>query len=390
MNEIRLALVQNQLGVDGRSRVLGEIVQVANEMRIVPDVHTLASDASVELWRRSRGGAEALQFRVVRPLSVPFVRGYIYQTVLHNWMSRDRLAEYDVVVNSNDFLGFLPTSVRRIHYIHFPLSQVFSQVERYRKAHWKLLGLPVRLVTSTLEGSILPDDITCTNSAYCARWIKREWPRVEAEVLPPPVEMSDSPEQNGPRDIDVVTLGAINPDKGQLRQVEIAAQLPDHNFVLIGYASAPRYFDKVMRAIRDRGLSNVKVITDASHEQVQNYLGRARVLLHSKRDEHFGIGIAEAIGRGCIPVIHDSGGQTEIVPDPRLRYRDDAEAAHILKELLDGSGYPDVGRAALREHVRRFRPEAFRARFATLLRRAIGTDTAAADGVAIGSASGAP
>jgi glycosyltransferase involved in cell wall biosynthesis len=371
MREARLALVQNQVGVDGRSRVLGEVVRVANEMGIVPDVHTLASDASVELWRRSQGGGP-FEFQVVRPVSVPFVRGYIYQTVLHNWLSQRRLAEYDVLVNSNDFLGFLPTSVRRIHYIHFPLSQVFHQVKRYQKPHWKLATLPVRLLTSRAEGQVLPDDITCTNSAFCAGWIARQWPGVEAEVLPPPVEMPDSPRGSAPRDIDVVTLGAINPDKGQLRQVRIAAQLPDRSFVLIGYASAPAYHETVMRTIRELGLSNVEVITDASHEQVQDYLARARVILHTKRDEHFGIGIAEGVGRGCIPVIHDSGGQTEIVPDPRLRYQDDEEAVRILARLLGEDGYTDEERAALRKHVARFRPEAFRARFATLLGRALG------------------
>lgn len=372
MEKLQIALVQNQVGVDGRSRVLGEVVQVINEMGIVPDVYTLASDASIELWRR---GWRTMRYRIVRPATVPFVGGNMYQTVLLNWLSRDRLKAYDVVVNSNNFLGFLPTSVRRIHYIHFPLSQVFVETERYRKTHWKLASLPLRLVISQSEGSILPGDITCANSAYSARWIARQWPEAELEVLHPPVEIPDAPERSGARDIDVVTLGAINPDKDQLLQVRIAARLPHHRFVLIGYKASPRYYELVMRSIQEFGLSNVQVITDASRDDIHAHLGRARVLLHTKRDEHFGIGIAEAIGRGCIPVIHDSGGQVEIVPDPRLRYQSEDDAVRILTRLLASSASPDAEVAALREHARQFRPEAFRARFAALLRRAVEADT---------------
>lgn len=347
------------------------MVRSINEAGIEPDVFTLATDASIDKWRESRPPEEGMRFRIVRPLTVPFARGYVYQTVLHNWMSRGRLADYDLIINSNDFLGFLPTSVRRLHYVHFPLSQVFAQTERYQKLRWQLASAPVRLITSQLEGSVIPGDIVCTNSAFSARFVARQWPGVAAEVLPPPVTMPEAPDVRRPRDIDVVTLGAIVSDKGQMEQVQIASRLRNYRFVMIGYVASPRYYDQVMQAIRDLGLTNVQVISDASQETVHDCLSRARVFLHTKRDEHFGIGIAEAIGRGCIPVIHDSGGQTEIVADPRLRYQDEDEAVRVLTKLLEGSSYPEEELTALREHVRSFRPEAFRARFALLLQRAL-------------------
>lgn len=371
MQNLRVALVQNQVGMDGRSRMLGEVVEVFNEMGIIPDVHTLAADAAVEQWRRTHRAGETMRFQIVRPLTVPFIRGSVYQAVLLNWLSRERLKDYDLLVNSNSYLGFLPTSVRRIHYIHFPLNQVFVETKRYRKPHWKLTALPLRLLVSRSEGEIIPSDVTCTNSDYTARWIARQWPGIDAEVIGGPVEMPDAPVRSGRRDIDVVTIGAINPDKDQLQQVQIAARFPDRKFVLIGYNSAPRYYELVMRTIRELGLANVQVITDASRDDIPAYLGRARVFLHTKRDEHFGISIAEAIGRGCMPVIHDSGGQVEIVPDPRLRYQDEEGAVQIIGRLLEGEASPEAEIAALQEHVRQFRPEAFRARFAALVRRAL-------------------
>lgn len=372
MGQLRVALLQNQVGIDGRSRMLGEVVHAFNDMGIVPDVFTLASDNSAELWRRGHHTADTMQFRIVRPLTVPMIRGSMYQAVLLNWLSRNQLRAYDLVVNSNNFLGFLPTSVPRVHYIHFPLSQVFAETERYQRPLWKLTALPLRFVVSRSEGEILPGDGVCTNSAYTAHWIQQQWPGVEAEVLGGPVAMPDAPNRSGPRDIDVVTVGAINPDKHQLLQVQIAARFPKRKFVIVGYNSAPAYYEEVMRTIRELGLSNVQVITDATRDEVDDYLDRARVFLHTKRDEHFGLSIGEAVGHGCLPVIHDSGGQVEIVPDPRLRYRDVEGAVQILTRLLEGDAELEAEVAALREHVRQFRPEAFRARFAALVRRTIG------------------
>ncbi len=371
MEPPRIALLQNQVTVDGRSRVLGEMARVINDIGVEPDLHTLARDADVEQWRTLQNPADPLRCRLVRPLTVPFLRGYVYQTYLHNWLSRHALGGYDVLINGNDCVAFLPAGPRRIHYVHFPLGQVFVQSQRYQRPGWKLFGLPLRIATSRLEDGMLPDDVVLTNSAFSAHWVRRQWPAVCPEVLPPPVHMPESSGHAGPRDIDVVTLGAIVPDKDQLAQVRIAARLPERRFVIIGYVGSPRYHKQVAAKIRKLGLTNVRVITDASEETVHDHLARARVFLHTKRDEHFGIGIAEAVGRGCVPVIHDSGGQTEIVTNPRLRFRDDDEAVRVIRGVLEEPGFPLSEREALRAHVHGFRPEAFRARFAAVLRTAL-------------------
>lgn len=367
---MRVAVIQNQLSVDGRSHVVGEMVLALNARGITPDVFTLATDANVARWRRSQSGGTPLDCRVVRPFTVPFFGGYVYQTVLHNAVSSRRLRRYDLVINSNDFVGFLPAPPRRLHYIHFPLSQVFAQAERYRQWKWKLFGLPVRLVTAAFEGRILPGDIVCTNSAYSREWIARQWPGAEVVVLPPPVEVPlTAPPREG-RDIDVLSVGAITPDKDQLLQLRVAAQLRHRRFVLMGYVSSAKYHALLEETIARLGLTNVTLITDASREVIQAHQRRARVFLHSKQSEHFGISIAEAVGQGCIPVVHDSGGQREIVTDATLRYGTEAEAAQAIERLLGGAPYPEARYAGLLEHVRQYRPEVFRERVVALLRAA--------------------
>ena len=56
---------------------------------------------------------------------------------------------------------------------------------------------------------------------------------------------------------------------------------------------------------------------------------RAKVYLHTTLNEHFGISIAEAMAMGCIPIVHNSGGVTEYIPES-YRYNTIQEAAHKI------------------------------------------------------------
>ena len=47
-----------------------------------------------------------------------------------------------------------------------------------------------------------------------------------------------------------------------------------------------------------------------------------------------GIAVAEYLKAGCIPVVPDVGGPSEIVDDPELEFRDVDGAAGILAKLL--------------------------------------------------------
>ena len=50
--------------------------------------------------------------------------------------------------------------------------------------------------------------------------------------------------------------------------------------------------------------------------------------------EHFGIAIVEAMSLGCIPVVHDSGGPREFVPQ-RFRFDSIETAASKVEKAID-------------------------------------------------------
>jgi len=359
---VNVAILQNQVGVDGRSRVIGEIVVALNELGVTPDVYTLSPLSQQRHWREVLMEGRALQCELPRQVRLPFLRGYAYQTVAHNWLLRNTLRRYDWVVNSNDFVGFLPRGVRRLHYFHFPVRASFGVMSRYRRDALRAIASPARWLANRFDGDLRRDDIVLANSCFTRQQVRELWPRATVEVLYPPVDAPPPPVRDRERDIDVVTLGNIAPDKRQLEQVEIAATMPRLRFAIVGAIQSRAYARRVERAVRATASANVTLIFDAGARAVSDYLGRARVLLHMKEFEHFGIGIAQAIGHGCIPIVHDSGGQVELVTNPLLRFRSTTEIPQILDAVLDGRlpgpGYVDE----LRERVRGLAPESFRSR----------------------------
>ena len=88
---------------------------------------------------------------------------------------------------------------------------------------------------------------------------------------------------------------------------------------------------RLVRANRDW----VELHENLSRDGLMELMGRCRYGIHALVNEHFGMAPAEALMAGCIPFVHNSGGQVEITgSDPRLCYEDD-EAAAKISAVLD-------------------------------------------------------
>ena len=68
---------------------------------------------------------------------------------------------------------------------------------------------------------------------------------------------------------------------------------------------------------------------------MEKILKNAKIYLHTRVNEHFGISVVEAMAMGCVPIVHDSGGTREFVPK-NFRYRTIYEAAAKITKELSG------------------------------------------------------
>jgi glycosyltransferase involved in cell wall biosynthesis len=106
-------------------------------------------------------------------------------------------------------------------------------------------------------------------------------------------------------------------------------------------------------------------LPNASGAQITDALSGARVYLHSKRFEHFGITAIEGIAHGCVPIVHDSGGQREVVPFAELRYQRAADAVERVSAALDGAF--DALLPPLQDHIQNYSDACFKARMTNVL-----------------------
>lgn len=159
--------------------------------------------------------------------------------------------------------------------------------------------------------------------------------------------------------------------------LQLAQKYPEKRFVLMGgvQTSTRAYYDSLVAYAQQNGLKNVVFLDTPSDERIREELARTRFYVFPAINEHFGMATAEAIGSGAIPYVHDSGGQREIVPDPRLRFKD-GDFKERFASILDLSEEElNQARLKLLANVQRFSEEAFLDRMLAFLDQPLERET---------------
>jgi glycosyltransferase involved in cell wall biosynthesis len=330
----KIAILQNQIGLDGRSRVIIEIIGLLNEQSIIPDVITFSNSEKVQKFRE--GFNLNVEFNV-RRIPLPYTIGCLHQMILLNMLSNSKIRQYDLVINSNDVLHFLPSSLSYIYFIHDPLESAFVNARQRGGPGWWNYYVRVLERICTISGPCLDHGTFLTNSNYTRQRLLEHYPllmdRVKV-IYPPAVHSLPSWKDMSQRQIDVVSLGTFSRHKNQLIQLELARSLPDLRFVIVGSVFSKSYFHTCEAFVNRHRLQNVILVPDAPFEKLEEILGSAKIFLHTKEDEGFGVATVQAIAAGCLPLVPDSGGSREVVLFPELRFRYHNEIAARLTGII--------------------------------------------------------
>jgi glycosyltransferase involved in cell wall biosynthesis len=101
----------------------------------------------------------------------------------------------------------------------------------------------------------------------------------------------------------------------------------------------------------------IKLMPNASKDEMINAMSNSMIYLHTMKGEHFGISIVEAMGAGLIPVVPSLGGCSEIVP-PEYHYNTIWEAAACISKNIAEYDYKKS--QFLVNIAKQFSPENFR------------------------------
>ena len=243
----------------------------------------------------------------------------------------------DVLVDTYSCYIFPWTDVSYVHFPYLNNYEFRAKFPYLKKAHLQdVLTLPYAVFEKNLEN--YDKKLIVSNSHFTSRAIKESL-GAESEVLYPPIHSSlferDATESELLRENLVVTIARFGRGKGVELVPEIAYLTDDSvKFVLIGLAHDSNVVQAVKKRIRDLGLEQrVIVKTNAARKEIKSLLANSKVYLHTTKMEHFGISIAEAMAMGCLPVVHNSGGAPEFVPD-QYRYNDLQEAACEIERAI--------------------------------------------------------
>jgi glycosyltransferase involved in cell wall biosynthesis len=358
----RIAILQNHIGFDGRTRAIAPLVRLLNERGVVPDLVTYGPPDAARVLTEI--GGEDLEVRVVRLRRIPLVVGDLLEELVFPYSARRHLQRQDGVIASCTGVHGFRRDLRILRMICFPLEQVPAYESRYKSPVYRLYGLMamalyrLAAVRTSYHGSWV------TNSRFTRSVAVVTYP-IDAEAMQVVYPPASRPvgDSTVAKERLVVSVGGFHPDKRQLEQIDLARALPEAQFLIIGSVRSRRYFERCRQAAAQT--PNVTLLADAAPAAVEEALLRAKVFLHMKENEHFGISTVEGILHGCIPVTHDSGGQREVVPDEGLRFSDAGQAAEILRRALAGDF--DARLPSLQANAEQFTDEAYAASMSPLV-----------------------
>ncbi|MEM2292365.1 MAG: glycosyltransferase [Nitrososphaeria archaeon] len=326
-----------------------------------------------------------------------FTYGKIYQRELKKYFGKRLHPSIEVVVTpsfirSNELLSFYQNIFRsyyfkskcdiwidvysncilpwtNIDYIHFPLLNhyFFKPKFPYIKGRdIKAIGvLPYIILEKYIANNM--EKLVLANSCYTAAEIEKFY-GIKAKVLYPPVSSINfniAYSARTQRKNIVVSISRFAYSKQLDKILYVALATPrDIRFVIMGRVHNRDALSHLQKLIKKFDLiDRMTLFPNISRFKMLQILKSAKVYLHTTVGEHFGISIAEAMASGCIPIVHDSGGPKEFVPE-EFRYKDIKEAAiKVAKEIYEWS--PSKSRR-MTKIAERFRDKQFSANFLKL------------------------
>lgn len=179
-------------------------------------------------------------------------------------------------------------------------------------------------------------NVTATASGWIGEEFERCYGRPADLVLyPPPLGLCLAPEEK--RVWGFVSACRAKPDKAWISMIELVRRLRERGHaVSFTMLCLGKKEDAFVQRLHIEAAKNAEWLTlelNAPRERLDQALRDHAFGLHLAPREGYGMAVAEMLLAGCLTGVSDSGGQTEIVTEPELRFSglDDAvEKWHLI------------------------------------------------------------
>ena len=245
-------------------------------------------------------------------------------------------------------------------YIHFPVEEELTRENLPR--FYSMCRFPTHY-----EHLYWLADVRLVNSFYTARALKRLF-GLQGVVVYPSIPWDYYAREPGPwreRPLRVISVGRFVPQKRLDRLVEVFAEMvkpriPEAELLIVGVPDPryPEYHERLLGFAEKYDWLTVVDRPLTPRELAEMYAG-ARVYVHMRIGEHFGMAPVEAMTQGTIPIIPRKTGLAEVIVEGKNGYLfdTDEEMAEKLVRVLQGGGEEASRRARITAYY--FTPSRF-------------------------------
>jgi len=222
------------------------------------------------------------------------------------------------------------------------------------------------------------------NSTITSMFVKKVW-NVDSKILFPFISTpqaitSKEALSTRSRPNVIVSLGVIAPGKRYSVLIDafsiLKQRMRNSKLVILGSLVDKNYYKYLHKKIKRLGLENdIFIITNVSEEKKWDILLKAKIYVHAKRFEPFGIAVAEAMYARAVPIVYKgftSGPWIDIVEQGRygFGFRTVDELADVMDQVLSyGKDELEEWGLKVRERAKRFSLEVFKQKFMDLLNK---------------------
>lgn len=208
------------------------------------------------------------------------------------------------------------------------------------------------------------------NSQYVLSEMRAFYGPFNARVLYPPTAFACGRAAPRRDPLKVVYVGRIKAEKRVEEIVGIVAAARarsglDFRLEIAGALAEDAYAARIRARARENPW--IALVGEVYGERKSLFLTSGTYAVHARRDEEFGIAVAEYLKAGVLPVVPDAGGAPEVVAQKALVYRDDAEAAAILVRLARDAAWREEVARACRARAAAFADAVWRRDFLSLV-----------------------
>lgn len=344
------------------------LIEALNNQGIKPDVYGRVNYPGEEKTMReeiaNRFGRKLdfnFKFIFCDLINIPFFERFKRDVTLYQAITFISKQRYDFIYDFTLSLPFFTNNGRYLKY--WNLIEPVDTFHIHKRFNSKLLEyvyhMPGRFLQKIKKKKFYNDDyIIILNSEYteelASRFLNKKIP-----VVYPPVNIKLFWSSKTSNREGVITWGRFAEYKQQLEQVKIAVLLNEMGCkikfrICGGTEGFPAYYEKVKDYVILNRISNIELYPNIPVSEFKKLLESSEFYLHNMRGEPFGISTAESIAGGCIPIVHDSGGQREIVPFKELRFVDENDAAIKILNLLNDPKKIEMYRKKIQDHIKKF------------------------------------